>query len=193
MKENELKEMKLEYERLVHKREKLKPIREKLDELEKNVLIQEYIKLSREYNSLTANFLDEDITEKNDYDFIERVVHYNKITPTTNIYFYAGSATRDKDGDLDIKDRKDDNADFFRFYNIEERSEFHYTSVVPSNLSNFTAKNIVVYPTVLRNCGMAFDEARIDFFKTAIMEGQDKAFQKFIEYSKSGYPWRPNI
>ena len=29
MKENELKEMKQEYERLVHKREKLKPIREK--------------------------------------------------------------------------------------------------------------------------------------------------------------------
>ncbi len=191
MKDNEYREMKQEFDRLVEKRDRLKLVNEQMYKLGKNVDNREYKKLAMRYEIGTSNILDDDIDKKSDYDLVKRVVRYNKITPTTNIYFYIGTAIKDKDGDIDIIDEKKEDAEYYKFYNIEESGSSRYVSVISSNIMDFTARNIVIYPTTLYNCELCFDKARSEFFMTAFMEGQDEAVEKFKKYSNNGYPWHP--
>ncbi len=188
MKEIEFKKLKEEYNELIKDRDKLKTIKDRMAELEKMPEIQEYIKLSSQVNMYTHGYIS-DFEKRTNPEIISEIVASGKITPTSDIYYYLGSSMKYDDGYTEIVDEKRDDAEYYKFCNIEEKYDAGSVSVIPSKLETFKANHIVVFPTVLHDCRLSYTLAKNEFFNIYFNEGYLEATAKFMEYAKTGYPW----
>lgn len=188
MKNKELLKIKEDYNNLVQERDRLKKIKDRMLELEKIEGVLEYAALCEKYRYGCANALNEDLDKKTNEDLAYRSAHFeNIVTPTTNIYFYLGTYKRDDDGDFEEIEINASDAEFVRFANIEAYKVDKKVNI--DELKDFINNNIIIYPEEINDCGLCYDDAQKEFFATAIIEGQDKAIEKFKEYSKKRYPW----
>ena len=188
MKENEYKILKDEFTRLTRDRDKLKKSNIEMETLKEIAQVRQYIELQRKRNNYSVFVYG--LENKTDFEIVRDIRRNIKITPTTDIYYYVGSAMEKDDDILDLVDEIKCDAAYHGFYNIEEQYGNGIVSVVPAKLESFKASHIVVFPTMLRECHLSFNEASTEFLEIVLTEGEGKAIQKFKEYARTGYPWK---
>lgn len=185
MKENELVAIKQDYERLIKTRDEFNNMKKRIKELEKIKEVQEYINLSKKYEFALENSFYNNLDKKSDEELLDLSFHINKITPTTNIYFYIASYKFNGQGAIERVDKNSKDMDYVSFINIESLKDT--IRVNSTDLEEFIDNNIIIYPPSINDSFFSsfyFKKIQKDYFETLITDGQEKAVSKCKKYSK---------
>lgn len=163
--------------------------RDRVKELLRNDLVQEYLRLTNtEESELDSNNLNE---------IIEQVLNTFTISKTNGIYVCTSAWYRDchityedtdyysVDVDIDSKD-----AEHKIYVDIESKERIHAAKDVKENpitkygIDSFEKGHIVLNPYNTNKNNNGYDEVRYEFFKNAIELGQPKSRQMIL----SKYP-----
>lgn len=187
MKNSELESIRSEYKDLLNLRTQIIDKLKKIEDLEKNPFVKEYLKLREELES-DKNHKYTHMERLNDFDMLKLCYNRVNITETNNIYVYAG--TFEKSNECDIIHGNDEvrvdynnrNALYSKYSNIElQEYNFNSTMIIPvSKREEFETNNIVIFPKNYL-LDKTFYDIQNKFFLDAIELGQEKAIEKLIK------------
>ncbi len=182
MKNSELESIRSEYKDLLNLRTQIIDKLKKIEDLEKNPFVKEYLKLREELES------DKDhkythMERLNDFDMLKLCYNRVNITETNNIYVYTGTFKNDINDSLGTRVNYDsENALYSKYSNIElQEYNFNSTMIIPvSKREEFEKNNIVIFPKNYL-LDKTFYDIQNKFFLDAMELGQEKAIEKLIK------------
>ncbi len=165
MKEEVLNLIKESYKKSLNRREKDKEIWNRLNELEQNEFVQEYLKLRSTVSNIDPNkkYLSND-------EILELSYRENTgyIDETNKIYVCLDSIFLTHIYGIEYK--------YNRYINIENQFDTHLIPLEDCN--KFESSHQVIYPTNLSR--KSYHEIQMDFIKTCIHDGQEQACKKIL-------------
>lgn len=185
MKNEELTKLRENYNELINERDKIIALRQKIEELENNPVVKEYLDTISEYEDNKAKHIDPIEKEEDSY-FIRTAVSRTNITPRDDYYVYMGTYRYTHEIDIvhganDIRvNRNDKDADYVVYSNLEAKSySFDGTIEVPySKADEFEKKHKIIIPENVFSRDSYFYKLQEEYYKTAILESEDKAIEK---------------
>lgn len=182
MKNSELESIRSEYKDLLNLRTQIIDKLKKIEDLEKNPFVKEYLKLREELES------DKDhkythMERLNDFDMLKLCYNRVNITETNNIYVYTGTFKNDINDSLGTRVNYDsENALYSKYSNIElQEYNFNSAMIIPvSKREEFEKNNIVIFPKNYL-LDKTFYDIQNKFFLDAMELGQEKAIEKLIK------------
>ena len=159
MKEEVLESIRKTFERLTEQRKESKIIWDRIDELEQNDLIKEYIELKSKVSRINPRkkyLTDDEILE------ISLEGNIIKANETNNIYVCLGTI-------------KMSNQKYYkRYMNLEDRNDSYLISI--NNCQEFEQTHTVILLTKNNQ----YNEIRKEFERISLEEGQEKAYCKIL-------------
>lgn len=182
MKPEEMELLRKRYYDLKGQKEKIMKVKMELLKLRKSPKVQRYLELVGEYQEIKDEGIA-DIENKDDDFFIRRAINFSKITPTNDIYVYIGAYKYNYETDIVhgasdyLVGRGDATADYFVYYNLEERSRS--SVVVPyQEVNEFEENHHIIIPKKFFNRDCYFSHLQEEYFKTIIFESEEQALLK---------------
>lgn len=185
MKNSELESIRSEYKDLLNLRAQIIDKLKKIEDLEKNPFVKEYLKLREELESDNDHKYTH-MERLNDFDMLKLCYNKVNITETNNIYVYTGTFKNDINDSLDTRVNYDsENALYSKYSNIElQEYNFNSTMIIPiSKREEFEKNNIVIFPKNYL-LDKTFYDIQNDFFLDAMELGQEKAIEKLLKKYK---------
>lgn len=187
MTNDELKKLRKKYNDLITLRKSVEFLINEKKELEKDPKIRRYLEINRILN-LDNTYSFHGIEKENDSQIIERAISCVRPTNTKNIYIYMGTFRCNNEYDIiygpdDTKvNRNDPKAVYSLYRNLELRSfEDNYeVKIGIKKREKFENDNIVIFPQENYSSDKFYHELRNAYFKEAIQNGQEKAFEKIL-------------
>lgn len=188
MTDDNLNQLKRNYDDLVAKKQKLLKLRQTIEKYERKKAVKKYLELKEEFLSLNRS-----IADTPDDVLFEIAMGKSKVTgDSDNIYVFLGSYKKLNERDIvhssrDIRifDGETDNIDYKIYRNLEVD---HLDKViVPSDeCEEFEEENIIIYPRTILTGGYYY-QIRSRYYKDAIKNGIDKAREKLLSREKTNY------
>ena len=173
MNSNELEQLKEEYKRLIDKRNELNNLIALKKRLENSDVVKSYFEVLKKIEE----YEDQSITKATNKVLIDKIIEKMKIKLSNGIYVYFGTYK-------DIAYREylvnefDSSAQYRLYVDIEKPYSFAGIEVPIEECEEFEKNHIILMPKNLGDRKRMYDEARVKFFETCIVEGQEKAIQK---------------
>lgn len=188
MKNEELENMRFEYNQLLNTRKELIDKLEKIKQLEETEEVKNYLKLREELKN-DKEYTCNNLVNSSEADLIGRCISRVGISVTNNIYVHVGTYKYNLETDIvhgsyDLSvSRNDESAIYSQYKNLELR-DFEGTVTIPiSKREEFEKNNFIIYPkTHFKD--KFFYELQIEFFKDAIEHNQQYALNKVLSKSK---------
>ena len=185
MRNEELIKLRENYNELINERNKILALKSKIEKLEKDPIVKEYLDTVLEYEDIKAKHVYP-VEEKEDSYFVRRAVDKTSITPRKDYYVYMGTYKRTSEIDIihaanDIRvNRNDKNADYVVYYNLEARvHSFEGTVEVPySKADEFESTHKIIVPKNVVSSNSYFYDLQEEYYETAILESEAKAIEK---------------
>ena len=166
MKIEELNTIRNSYERIKEDQIKAKKVWDRIDELEQNVQVKEYIELKEMMKKVNPNkkYLSND-------EILEICIdgYLSSLSETNNIYVYIGTV------ELQEKSMK---KKYKRYMNLEARYDNH---LIPIELSSEFENT---HKIVNANNQESYKRLQKEFIKTSMEEGQEKACIKVLSLKR---------
>lgn len=185
MKNEELIKLRENYNELINERNKILALKSKIEELENNSVVKEYLATIAEYEKNKAKHIDP-IEQEEDSYFVRVAVSRTDITPRDDYYVYMGTYKYTNEIDIvhaahDIRVNRDDkDADYVVYSNLEAKSSsFDRTIEVPySKAYEFEKNHKIIVPENVFSRDSYFYKLQEEYYETAILESDDKAIEK---------------
>ena len=185
MKNEELIKLRENYNELMNERNKILALKSKIEELENNPVVKEYLDTISEYEKNKAKHIDP-IEQEEDSYFVRVAVSRTDITPRDDYYVYMGTYKYTNEIDIihaahDIRVNRDDkNADYVVYSNLEAKSySFDGTVEIPySKADEFESTHKIIVPKNVVSRDSYFYKLQEEYYETAILESEDKAIEK---------------
>ena len=185
MKNEELIKLRENYNELMNERNKILALKSKIEELENNPVVKEYLDTISEYEKNKAKHIDP-IEQEEDSYFVRVAVSRTDITPRDDYYVYMGTYKYTNEIDIvhaahDIRVNRDDkDADYVVYSNLEAKSSsFDRTIEVPySKAYEFEKNHKIIVPENVFSRDSYFYKLQEEYYETAILESDDKAIEK---------------
>lgn len=166
MKIEELNTIRNSYERIKEDQIKAKKVWDRIDDLEQNAQVKEYIKLKEMMKKVNPNkkYLSND-------EILEICIdgYLSSLSETNNIYVYIGTV------ELQEKSMK---KKYKRYMNLEARYDNH---LIPIELSSEFENT---HKVVNANNQESYKRLQKEFIKTSMEEGQEKACIKVLSLKR---------
>lgn len=185
MRNEELIKLRDNYNELINERDKILALRSKIEKLENDPIVKEYLDTVSEYEDIKAKHVYP-VEEKEDSYFVRRAVDKTNITPRKDYYVYMG--TYKHTGEIDIihaandirVNRNDKNADYVVYYNLEASvHSLEGTVEVPySKADEFESTHKIIVPKNVVSSNSYFYDLQEEYYETAILESEAKAIEK---------------
>lgn len=185
MRNEELIKLRENYNELINERNKILALKSKIEKLENDPIVKEYLDTVSEYENIKAKHVYP-VEEKEDSYFVRRAVDKTSITPREDYYVYMGTYKRNSEIDIihatnDIRvNRNDKDADYVVYYNLEARvHSFEGTVEVPySKADEFESTHKIIVPKNVVSSNSYFYDLQEEYYETAILESEAKAIEK---------------
>ena len=182
MKSEELIKLRENYNELINERNKILALKSKIEELENNSVVKEYLATIAEYK---AKHIDP-IEQEEDSYFVRMAVSRTDITPRDDYYVYMGTYKYTNEIDIvhaahDIRVNRDDkDADYVVYSNLEAKSHsLGGTVEIPySKADEFESTHKIIVPKNVVSRDSYFYKLQEEYYETAILESEDKAIEK---------------
>lgn len=185
MRNEELIKLRENYNELINERNKILALKSKIEKLENDPIVKEYLDTVLEYEDIKAKHVYP-VEEKEDSYFVRRAVDKTSITPRKDYYVYMGTYKHTSEIDIihaanDIRvNRNDKNADYVVYYNLEASvHSLEGTVEVPySKADEFESTHKIIVPKNVVSSNSYFYDLQEEYYETAILESEAKAIEK---------------
>lgn len=185
MRNEELIKLRENYNELINERNKILALKSKIEKLENDPIVKEYLDTVLEYEDNKAKHVYP-VEEKEDSYFVRRAVDKTSITPRKDYYVYMGTYKHTSEIDIihaanDIRvNRNSKDADYVVYYNLEARvHSFEGTVEVPySKADEFESTHKIIVPKNVVSSNSYFYDLQEEYYETAILESEAKAIEK---------------
>lgn len=185
MRNEELIKLRDNYNELINERDKILALKSKIEKLENDPIVKEYLDTVSEYEDIKAKHVYP-VEEKEDSYFVRRAVDKTSITPRKDYYVYMGTYKHTSEIDIihaanDIRvNRNDKNADYVVYYNLEASvHSLEGTVEVPySKADEFESTHKIIVPKNVVSSNSYFYDLQEEYYETAILESEAKAIEK---------------
>lgn len=185
MRNEELIKLRENYNELINERNKILALKSKIEKLENDPIVKEYLDTVLEYEDNKAKHVYP-VEEKEDSYFVRRAVDKTSITPRKDYYVYMGTYKHTSEIDIihaanDIRvNRNDKNADYVVYYNLEASvHSLEGTVEVPySKADEFESTHKIIVPKNVVSSNSYFYDLQEEYYETAILESEAKAIEK---------------
>ena len=187
MLDTELQQLRDKYNSLIEEKERLIDLSNKIKELEKLPVIQEYLESTREYKQIRSKDCTNDGLENqpNSY-FVRTAFSHLDITPRNDYFVYMGTYRHTPEVDIehganDIEvSRNDKSADYVIYYNLEARTHSIDSSVIIpySEADKFESTHKIIFLKNTLFKEKYFYDLQDEYYETAILESQEEAINK---------------
>ena len=185
MKSEELIKLRENYNELINERNKILALKSKIEELENNSVVKEYLATIAEYKTNKAKHIDP-IEQEEDSYFVRVAVSRTDITPRDDYYVYMGTYKYTHEVDIvhaphDIRVNRDDkDADYVVYSNLEARTHsFDGTIEIPySKADEFESTHKIIVPKNVVSRACYLYDLQEEYYETAILESEEKAIEK---------------
>ena len=190
MLDTELQQLRDKYNSLIEEKERLIYLSNKIKELKKLPVIQEYLESTKEYKQIRSKDYTNDGLENqpNSY-FVRNAFSHLDITPRNDYFVYMGTYRHTTEVDIehganDIEvSRNDKSADYVIYYNLEARTHSIDSSVIIpySEADKFESTHKIIFPKNTLIKEKYFYDLQDEYYETAILESQEDAINKINE------------
>ena len=187
MLDTELQKLRDKYNSLIEEKERLIDLSNKIKELKKLPVIQEYLESTKEYKQIRSKDYTNDGLENqpNSY-FVRNAFSHLDITPRNDYFVYMGTYRYTTEVDIehganDIEvSRNDKSADYVIYYNLEARTHSIDSSVIIpySEADKFESTHKIIFPKNTLIKEKYFYDLQDEYYETAILESQEDAINK---------------
>lgn len=187
MLDTELQQLRDKYNSLIEEKERLIYLSNKIKELKKLPVIQEYLESTKEYKQIRSKDYTNDGLENqpNSY-FVRNAFSHLDITPRNDYFVYMGTYRHTTEVDIehganDIEvSRNDKSADYVIYYNLEARTNSIDSSVIIpySEADKFESTHKIIFPKNTLIKEKYFYDLQDEYYETAILESQEDAINK---------------
>lgn len=187
MLDTELQQLRDKYNSLIEEKERLIDLSNKIKELKKLPVIQEYLESTKEYKQIRSKDYTNDGLENqpNSY-FVRNAFSHLDITPRNDYFVYMGTYRHTTEVDIehganDIEvSRNDKSADYVIYYNLEARNHSIDSSVIIpySEADKFESTHKIIFPKNTLFKEKYFYDLQDEYYETAILESQEEAINK---------------
>lgn len=187
MLDTELQQLRDKYNSLIEEKERLIDLSNKIKELKKLPVIQEYLESTKEYKQIRSKDYTNDGLENqpNSY-FVRNAFSHLDITPRNDYFVYMGTYRHTTEVDIehganDIEvSRNDKSADYVIYYNLEARTHSIDSSVIIpySEADKFESTHKIIFPKNTLFKEKYFYDLQEEYYETAILESQEEAINK---------------
>lgn len=187
MLDTELQQLRDKYNSLIEEKERLIDLSNKIKELKKLPVIQEYLESTKEYKQIRSKDYTNDGLENqpNSY-FVRNAFSHLDITPRNDYFVYMGTYRYTTEVDIehganDIEvSRNDKSADYVIYYNLEARTHSIDSSVIIpySEADKFESTHKIIFPKNTLIKEKYFYDLQDEYYETAILESQEDAINK---------------
>ena len=187
MLDTELQQLRDKYNSLIEEKERLIDLSNKIKELKKLPVIQEYLESTKEYKQIRSKDYTNDGLENqpNSY-FVRNAFSHLDITPRNDYFVYMGTYRHTTEVDIehganDIEvSRNDKSADYVIYYNLEARTHSIDSSVIIpySEADKFESTHKIIFPKNTLIKEKYFYDLQDEYYETAILESQEDAINK---------------
>lgn len=187
MLDTELQQLRDKYNSLIEEKERLIDLSNKIKELKKLPVIQEYLESTKEYKQIRSKDYTNDGLENqpNSY-FVRNAFSHLDITPRNDYFVYMGTYRYTTEVDIehganDIEvSRNDKSADYVIYYNLEARTHSIDSSVIIpySEADKFESTHKIIFPKNTLFKEKYFYDLQDEYYETAILESQEDAINK---------------
>ena len=185
MRNEELIKLRENYNELINERNKILALKSKIEKLENDPIVKEYLDTVLEYEDIKAKHVYP-VEEKEDSYFVRRAVDKTSITPREDYYVYMGTYKRNSEIDIihaanDIRvNRNNKDADYVVYYNLEASvHSLEGTVEVPySKADEFESTHKIIVPKNVVSSNSYFYDLQEEYYETAILESEAKAIEK---------------
>ena len=187
MLDTELQQLRDKYNSLIEEKERLIYLSNKIKELKKLPVIQEYLESTKEYKQIRSKDYTNDGLENqpNSY-FVRNAFSHLDITPRNDYFVYMGTYRHATEVDIehganDIEvSRNDKSADYVIYYNLEARTHSIDSSVIIpySEADKFESTHKIIFPKNTLIKEKYFYDLQDEYYETAILESQEDAINK---------------
>lgn len=187
MLDTELQQLRDKYNSLIEEKERLIDLSNKIKELKKLPVIQEYLESTEEYKQIRSKDYTNDGLENqpNSY-FVRNAFSHLDITPRNDYFVYMGTYRHTTEVDIehganDIEvSRNDKSADYVIYYNLEARTHSIDSSVIIpySEADKFESTHKIIFPKNTLFKEKYFYDLQDEYYETAILESQEEAINK---------------
>lgn len=187
MLDTELQQLRDKYNSLIEEKERLIYLSNKIKELKKLPVIQEYLESTKEYKQIRSKDYTNDGLENqpNSY-FVRNAFSHLDITPRNDYFVYMGTYRHTTEVDIehganDIEvSRNDKSADYVIYYNLEARTHSIDSSVIIpySEADKFESTHKIIFPKNTLIKEKYFYDLQDEYYETAILESQEDAINK---------------
>lgn len=187
MLDTELQQLRDKYNSLIEEKESLIYLSNKIKELKKLPVIQEYLESTKEYKQIRSKDYTNDGLENqpNSY-FVRNAFSHLDITPRNDYFVYMGTYRHTTEVDIehganDIEvSRNDKSADYVIYYNLEARTHSIDSSVIIpySEADKFESTHKIIFPKNTLIKEKYFYDLQDEYYETAILESQEDAINK---------------
>lgn len=185
MRNEELIKLRDNYNELISEKNKILALKSKIEKLENDPIVKEYLDTVSEYEDIKAKHVYP-VEEKEDSYFVRRAVDKTSITPRKDYYVYMGTYKHTSEIDIihaanDIRvNRNDKNADYVVYYNLEASvHSLEGTVEVPySKADEFESTHKIIVPKNVVSSNSYFYDLQEEYYETAILESEAKAIEK---------------
>lgn len=185
MRNEELIKLRENYNELINERNKILALKSKIEKLENDPIVKEYLDTVLEYEDIKAKHVYP-VEEKEDSYFVRRAVDKTSITPRKDYYVYMETYKHTSEIDIihaanDIRvNRNDKNADYVVYYNLEASvHSLEGTVEVPySKADEFESTHKIIVPKNVVSSNSYFYDLQEEYYETAILESEAKAIEK---------------
>ena len=187
MLDTELQKLRDKYNSLIEEKERLIDLSNKIKELKKLPVIQEYLESTKEYKQIRSKDYTNDGLENqpNSY-FVRNAFSHLDITPRNDYFVYMGTYRHTTEVDIehganDIEvSRNDKSADYVIYYNLEARTHSIDSSVIIpySEADKFESTHKIIFPKNTLIKEKYFYDLQDEYYETAILGSQEDAINK---------------
>ena len=187
MLDTELQQLRDKYNSLIEEKGRLIDLSNKIKELKKLPVIQEYLESTKEYKQIRSKDYTNDGLENqpNSY-FVRNAFSHLDITPRNDYFVYMGTYRHTTEVDIehganDIEvSRNDKSADYVIYYNLEARTHSIDSSVIIpySEADKFESTHKIIFPKNTLFKEKYFYDLQEEYYETAILESQEEAINK---------------
>lgn len=187
MLDTELQQLRDKYNSLIEEKERLIDLSNKIKELKKLPVIQEYLESTKEYKQIRSKDYTNDGLENqpNSY-FVRNAFSHLDITPRNDYFVYMGTYRHTTEVDIehganDIEvSRNDKSADYVIYYNLEARTHSIDSSVIIpySEADKFESTHKIIFPKNTLFKEKYFYDLQDEYYETAILGSQEEAINK---------------